>query len=281
MRKIIFSALLLTALSSMTFWAGDAHCQERYSYSVGRRAIRTQAATVGTYRMVRPLRIYWLPETGAVSGEAPARRYIVAVSPFKLVDNGLKFDFEVELPRPGHWFGTSITGYIASPRDSDWVWNDDYNNHSSGWDDYHSMWGVGTSAVFKNTFHRRGWYYSTGLLVDFFRVKWFESGYFPFEEDGLTFYEWGSGSKTRSYLKPSVQLRFGKHFALGHSAFFDLNAGLAFDYSIYRREAGDTDRWGNHDGRFGGFGGFAHRGFTFVAGFRLGFLIDGRGRSER
>lgn len=292
MKKTIF----LTALAVM--FAAGGFAQERYSYSVGRRTVRIQeneavgpaqpavraqagragqaveVQTVRAYRVVRPLRINWAPETNDI------RRYTITMSPLRLINNGLKFDFEVELPHPGHWFGTSLVGYLAPPRSR--YWDNDGNNRyplNAGGNSFHKMWGIGTSAFFKNTFHRRGWYFATGLVVEYFNVGRRESGYFTYREDGLTFYERGDRLINRSYLKPTVQFNFGKHFALSRDFFFDLYVGLAYSYSIRLHSGdGDTDEWGYYDGPFDGVGGFAYRGVAPVAGFRLGFLLDGKGR---
>ncbi len=218
----------------------------------------------------------WRPE------ERTHQRYTVSVSPLKLASNGLKFDFEYELPRPGHWFGTSLAVYLAPERRSRYsdFWGSDGNNRAwfnSGWDDYHRMWGLGTSAFFKNTFNRRGWYFSTGLVFEFFRVGVTQDAYMPFAENGLTFYEQGRTVETRSYFKPTAQINIGKHMALSERCYFDLYAGLGISYSLYKRESPlKSDYYGGYYygyERFSSIGGFAYRGLTPVGGFRFGVLL--------
>ncbi len=250
-RAIILAVTALLAAAGTTHRAG---AQQSYSYEV----TRTRNVNIP---------IDWQPD------ERTHRRYTVSVSPLRLLSNGLKFDFEVELPKPGNWFGTSLTVYLAPERkdpDPRNYWYDDHgNNRSTGllWSDYNSysrMWGLGTSAIYKNTFSRRGWYYAAGITLEFFRVGVGGSDYIPYEEDGLTFYDYSRTLKTRSYFKPKAQIVVGKHMALSERCYFDLYAGIGLSHGFVQY---------GYDYSFSGVGGFAHRGFTPVGGFRFGVLL--------
>jgi hypothetical protein len=257
MRKILFlTALFLVAGATVS-------AQESYTYSV----TRTRTHTV---------KINWAPE------ETDFQRYTISVSPFRLISNGLKFDFEYELPKPGHWLGTSLTVYAASPRKYRYdTWSGDGNDRwslNSGWDDYHRMWGLGTSAMFKNTFSSRGWYFSTGITLDFFRVGVLEDRYTPYVEDGLTFYEYGRALETKTYIKPTARVNFGKHMAISRRCYFDVYAGIGFTYALYANDGRHMDNYGGsyyrHSyRRFSDLGGFAYRGFIPTGGFRFGVLL--------
>ncbi len=256
MKKVMFLTMLAALLSPVA-----ASAQEYY-----------------TYRVMRTQLIDWEPEA-----KGP-QRYTVAINPFHLVNKGLKFDFEVELDTPGNWFGTSLTGYYAPPRREGSWWRsldgNDRNTINSGGDDYNKMWGIGTSAMYKNIFHPRGWYFQTGLLLEFFRVTTLKYGFAPYNEDGLTFYEEGMYPETRSYFKPSAVFNLGKHMALSQRCFFDMFIGLGFSYSIYKRHDDVLDHNGYYQGDFSGMYGFAYRGFYPNWGFRFGVLI-GETKSER
>ena len=228
--------------------------------------------------------IVWKPE------ETTRQRYTVSVSPLRMVSNGMKFDFECELLKPGHWLGTSLAVYLAPQRRpgyGDTYWNSDGNDRSwfnSGWGSYHRMWGLGTSAFFKNTFSHRGWYYSAGVVFEFFRVGVTFNTYTPHEVDGLTFYDYGRELETKSYFKPTAQINIGKHMALSERCYFDLYAGLGFSFAFYEKDNRHIHRYDRdhaHHGNshphywslFSGPGGFARRGFTPVGGFRFGVLL--------
>ena len=266
MRRILLSALMAIALTAG--FTAQTSAQEVYSYTETRTRTRT-------------LKIDWRPE------QKNYQRYTVSVSPLMVFNNGLKFDFEKELPRSGHWLGTSLSVYFA-PRSggAGAEWYNDRSSFNSGFDDYHRMWGVGTSASYKYTFGRRGWYFATGLMLDFFRVGVATRAFVPYQEDGMTYYDYGNAIDTRSYFKPTARFVMGKHMALSRRCFFDLYAGMGISYSIYE-EGGHriddyyySDSWSSsvmHYGRgrqrFNDVGGFAYRGLTIVTGFRFGVLL--------
>ncbi len=261
MRKTICIAAAAVLLSVS---ATIVSAQERYTYS---------------YMRTRTLLINWQPE------EKTHQRYTVSVSPLRLASHGLKFDFEMELPKPGHWFGTSLVAYLAPPRNLRYgYWDREGNNRSSfnsGFDDYHRMWGIGSSVMYKNTFSRRGWYFSTGIVFEFYRVGVTTGAFIPYEENRLTFYDYGSALVTKSYFKPTAQINIGKHFAISERCYFDLYAGLGISYALYKRDdrhmAGYDYRYGpsyhHYYRRFTDIDGFAYRGLTPVAGFRFGVLL--------
>ncbi len=261
MRKAIFltaGVLVLSVSAAIT-----ASAQESYTYSVTR---------------TRTLRINWRPDDNTL------QRYTISVSPLRLASNGLKFDFEYELPKPGHWIGTGFTVYAASPRSlryDDWGYygGNDRESFNSGWDEYHRMWGLGTSVMFKNTFSRRGWYFSTGMTFDLFRVGVLENSYTPYSEDGLTYYDYGRSLETKSYFKPTARINIGKHMAISRRCYFDLYAGLGLSYSIFNRDGRhtyDVNDNSYYNLRFTELGGFAYRGVIISGGFRFGVLLWNR-----
>ncbi len=268
MRRAILVAVIAVVISVGT--TGEASAQGGYTYTVTR---------------TRTVPIDWRPENKT------HQRYTVSVSPLRLANNGLKFDFERELPRSGHWFGTSLIMYFAPPRSryNNYV---EYDNNrasfNSGFGDYHRMWGLGTSAIFKNTFSHRGWYFATGIVFDFFRVGVSTNAYVPYVEEGMTFYDYGRTIETKSYFKPTAQIYIGKHMAISERCFLDLYAGIGLSYSFYKHDDRHVDTYDygygygygydynyhyNYRNRFDDVGGFAWRGLVPVSGFRFGVML--------
>lgn len=222
-----------------------------------------------TYRNGRTLKINWKPETAKT-----VQRYTIAINPAPLMNNGLRFDFELELPRPGNWLQIGLTGYFAPERQyrrSYYDWYGDSGNNRwgaiSGFDDYNRMWGVGVQALYKWMFHRRGWYLNAGLAVEFFRVGRVEDAFLEYREDGLTFWEYGNGLVEHSYVRPSLVFNVGKHIAVSHRCFFDVYGGMSISYSIYDRNEYNFDD-------FSEMYGFARRGINLLnGGVRFGVLL--------
>jgi hypothetical protein len=222
-----------------------------------------------TYRNGNTLKINWKPETAK-----SIRRYTVAVNPTPLFNNGLRFDFEYELPHPGQWLQVGLTGYYSSPRNTPryFGWNDDdeYDRHLpvSSWVGFRKMSGGSVSILYKKMLHRRGWYFSTGLAFNYFRVEYTEWGYKSFEEDGLTFYRRGEYPVRQSFFRPTAEFNIGKQFAITNRCFFDLYAGTRVGYSFYKK------RNDGHRQKFHTMYGFANRGIDiFHGGVRFGVLL--------
>ncbi len=238
---------LLLASAVLLLGAVPALAQQTYTYGPSRTSVIN-------------VPINWEPDSPNV------QRYTVAVRPFRILRNGLQVDFEVELRAPGEWFQTSLAVYSASSEHNWGWWGDDgdyyENNHwgpVSGFEDYHDMWGVGTSALYKKFFSPRGWYFSTGVSLDYFRVG--RVGY-NFDSSG----EWGLYRK--SYIKPTAQINVGKHMALSPRCFFDLYVGLGISHSFYS----DQNLRHFYDD-FSSLGGFAYRGLLATGGFRFGVIL--------
>jgi hypothetical protein len=282
MKKTIIAAAAAMVLAAIS--TDNATAQESYSYSTTTLSGQNRAALRYTRSVTRYLDIDWQPE------QKEYQRYTVSVSPLRLISNGIKFDFEVELPKPGHWLGTSIQAYLAPPRDpqSYYFWDPDGNNRASmnsGWGYYHRMWGLGTSATYKNTFSHRGWYYSTGVTLDFFRVGVIENTYVPYIEDNLEFYNFGHVLDVKSYFKSTVRINIGKHMAISERCYFDIYAGVGYCHSFYNRNDRRHMEYNGHTispngeynniyrSYFADFAGFAYRGLFPSGGFRFGVLL--------
>ncbi len=281
MKKIIFTTAILVVLAF-----AEAQAQEPQLQAFGLEQLYQpgpqEQQEYNPYPFyVRPrFQINWLP------GNTDIQRYTVAVNPVYLIYSGLKVDFEYELRKPGRWIETSLIGYYAPHRDRENYWWGDYygNNRASmrsSYDSFDKMWGIGTSIMYKHMWHRRGWYFSTGLVVEYYRVGDIRSGYLPYEEDGLTFYTAGDYSHKMSFVKPTAQFNFGKHMALSRRCFFDMYIGIGYSYSFYNKEHFEYFYNDYYTGKeqvyyypdYSGMYGFARRGFVLTGGFRIGVLF--------
>jgi hypothetical protein len=230
-----------------------------------------------SYYVRRTIPINWRPDSVGV------QRYTVAVNPLMLFNNGLKADFEYELKTPGEWLQAGLVGYVAPARTRryDYSFYGDDNNRwtpNSSDDSFRNMWGVGVSGLFKKMLHRRGWYFSTGLMLEFYRVGRLKYGYIPFEEDGLQFFAGGNYIDTRSYFKTTAQFNLGKHCALSRRCFIDMFLGISYSYSFYN-DTPHSYSWESHENYsyyycdFSDMNGFARRGLNFNGGLRFGVLL--------
>lgn len=251
MKKTIFLTLIATLFSVVVLQA-----QERYDYTVS-----------STHK--RSPRIDWQPRT------IDYQRYTLGVNIVPLLNHGLKFDFEFEIPNnPGHWLQLGVAGHFspALKHAHNYFWYDRYDNYRSnfmsGFDDYIQMWGAGVHLRYKWMFSRKGWYLSPGISLEYFRVERTGYGLVEYREDNLSFWEEGKYLSQRTYYKPSIQFNIGKHFAVSRRCFFDLYGGIRLSYSIYKPNSE------YYSEPFHGMFGFAHRGLDIInGGIRFGVLL--------
>jgi hypothetical protein len=272
LKLLLFAAVLLVAAA--TGGHPEAHAQERYHTWQTRR---------GRAMMIP---VNWKPDSLPVY-----KRYTVAVDPMQLINNGFKFDFETELSgrRTGEWMQAGLLMFAAPERKyKDYYYSPYYyreldgNNresYNSGYETYHKMWGVGLSVLFKKMFHRRGWYFSTGVKLEFYGVTANVKELVSFAEYGNTFYEQGGWLSHRQYFfKPGLQFNLGKHITLTPRCFFDVFLGVSYSYAFY--DSGKTipaTRYSYPQPRtyakFTRMDGFGYRGFSPNFGARFGVML--------
>lgn len=266
---------------TQTHAAGHAESGGRtYSYSTSSQTeVRYNGHNL--HSLHRRLLIDWRPEVKDM------QRYTVSISPLRLLSGGLKVDFEKELARPGQWIATGLTIYFLPEMydRNDYLTKGDNNRwgYYSGFEDFQRMWGLGSSVFYKNIFSRRGWYFATGVKIEYFNVGLMVNSYVPYTEEGQTYYDYTRALSCKDYVKPSAEIYIGKHMAVSRRCYFDLYAGLGGTYSIYRNDGRHLNTAYSYNSlnqpatytyqRFGDINGFAYRGIYPVAGFRFGVLL--------
>lgn len=194
------------------------------------------------------------------------RRYTLAVHPYHLTKEGLKFDLEIELREPGQWLQLSAMGYLALENKVD-EWGERHHRWgtlASGFEEFDAMWGAGIGIGYKAMLAHRGLYFNAALLYNHYSVDHDAVRYFAVPQDGLTFYERRQVTANTRFHQPALTLSLGKHMALGRHAFLDLFMGWGYMHSLYSGPAAYTDPYA-----------FGYRGSYFNAGLRLGALWHG------
>lgn len=246
------------------------------------RAQTRATQTYYSFSWDRVLPINWKPEY------KERQQYTIAVDFLHFFNSGLKVDFQYQLPNPSEWLQIGLMGYLAPERRHSG--SRDYGNYSSYWYDetpgwktfnssfdfYKSMWGLGVSTLFKKMVSMRGWYFSTGLMFQYYNVSRNEYGLFSYREDGLTFYREGVKRVRYNFYKPSVQFNFGKHFNLSRRMYFDLFVGLAYSHAFTDFNPGDSDYY-----TYRTIFGFGYRGISPNLGFKLGVLLWDRDKGDK
>ena len=197
-----------------------------------------------------------------MKAESDSPRYTIAIRPLYLVNNGLKVDFEMELPNSqGNWIQLdAVIRFKTSDSRYDYI---SYWEAGDNW--FTSLNGCGIGAYYKSYFRPNGWYYNVGLLLNYYGVEKPGMVESTFIEDGLNFIRYDRKMIRWNFFKPAVNFNIGKHFALTPRLFLDAFAGIGYTYSIHN---GDAYKYFNsYDPR-----GFSYRGLYVSGGFRIGIL---------
>lgn len=232
-----------------------------FAWNLSGQQVRYMYVMPQQYKAVSPLLIDWKPE--ATQGQ----RWTVAARPFYLFENGLKLDFEFELARPGNWLRIELAGHHRRQfRDNDRYYSSGWSHIASNYDTYTRLEGGGGGLAFKSMWSPRGWYYSAGVTLNYFKVYYNEAVYQPYTDgDGNKMWEKIWGQSSSEYYKPAVTFDIGKHFALGGRVFLDAFIGLGYAWNI-----SDNPRTDYYDYSPYSFGG---SGLYFNTGFRIGVLL--------
>ena len=188
-------------------------------------------------------------------------RYTIAIRPFYLANNGIKVDFEMELPRKGSWL--QFEGIIRFNTYDNRYRYFGYWESGDNW--FTKLNGYGIGAYYKNYFRPKGWYYDIGILLNHYGVDKPGIVKSSFIEDGLTFIRYDRQMIHWNFFKPSLNFNIGKHFALTRTLFLDAFAGVGYTYSFHDAEA--NKYFDSYDPR-----GFSYRGLYVSGGFRIGIL---------
>ena len=212
--------------------------------------------TLSQYENMRngnPTRTDWM--------NASENRYTIAIRPLYLLNNGIKLDFEFELPRKGSWL--QIDGIIRLNTFDDNYYVSHCWEAGDNW--FTKLNGFGIGAYYKTYFRANGWYYDIGVLLNYYGVD--KPGIISenYVEDGLTFLRYDRKMIHWNFVKPSLNFNIGKQFALTQTLFLDVFGGIGYTYSIHSAET--YKYFASYDPR-----AFSYSGLYVSGGFRIGIL---------
>ncbi|MBB4035693.1 hypothetical protein GGR21_001588 [Dysgonomonas hofstadii] len=216
----------------------------------------------------RTVFILLLSLSGSLMGQEVKKRntlegypkYTIAVQPFHLMNGTLKLDFETQLKSPKNWLQLSISGSYLGTRDM-YSSNYSWSTFNSDFNDFSGLKGFGLGAAYKSIIYSTWLYYRAGVAYDHYRVKYPGFGYFPYIEDGLTYYEYHWTQQKQIFNKLSSSICIGMQSHFSNVLFFDAYIGIGYAYSMY-----DKDKRSFEEGMYG----FGRRGAFLAGGVRIG-----------
>jgi len=212
--------------------------------------------------------ILLLALSGSLAGQEVKKRnslegypkYTIAVQPFHLMNGTLKLDFETQLKSPKNWLQLSISGSYLPKKDiyrAEYSWS----NFNSDFNDFTGLNGFGVGAAYKSIIYSTWLYYSVGASYSHYRVRYAGYGYFPYIEDGLTYYEYYPAQQKQIFNKLSSSVCLGMQSHFSNTLFFDVYIGIGYAHSMY-----DENKRSFEEGMYG----FGRRGTFLAGGLRIG-----------
>jgi hypothetical protein len=205
----------------------------------------------------------------AQDAEVKLPRYAVSVEPFYLFNGGLRLNVEKRLT-PKEWLELNITGYHlphSDIREDNFLWwsyeEGGHVTSNSDFTRFSGLNGFGIGGTYKYYFHSTC-FVSTNASYSYYDVEYPDWDYYPYKEDGLTFYEYELNSKHQNFNKLSGNVCIGVRSFFRHTFVLEFYGGVGYAYSFYNENKKSYDET---------VFGFGRRGFHPVFGMKVGFNI--------
>lgn len=218
------------------------------------------------------LMLYCLFPSGrlqAQTTEEKTAQYAISFEPNHLLNGGLRLNLEKKI-RANDWMELNMTGYylpnrsIQSNHDYSWWWNgDDYSTSNADFGYISGLSGLGIGGTYKHYFFFP-FSINTALSYNWYNVEYMGYDFYPYTEDGLTFYDSKWANVHQPFHKLAMHVALGIRSSVERPFFVECYAGLGGAYSFY-----DENKRNYNQTMFG----YGYRGFYLTMGVKLGFNL--------
>lgn len=184
----------------------------------------------------------------------------LAIQPMFMLNNAGKIDLEWQ--SGGKKIGYVFTAELYSGRTKD-ASEGFYNRGTEKWDRISGL-GVGISQKYKFKDERSSPYLAYGLTYRYQEISFETEGFFTYEQDGLTYYDYGPIEKNFAVSSGLATAVFG-YQKIADDFLYDLYFGFGYKAQFNNTEFDGLRRYNDsiiyH----------AYKGFGMVAGFKIGY----------
>ena len=200
-------------------------------------------------------------------------QYAISLEPMHLLNGGLGLNLEKKI-RPDHWVELNLEGYYL-PHGEEihvedflfWSWYEGgYTTLNTNFDRISGLSGLGIGTTHKYYFFQR-YMVNTAFSYNWYNVEYAAYNFYPYMEDGLTFYDYKWANTHQAFHKLRLHVAIGVRSKFKHAIFMETYLGLGYAYSFYNQ-----DKRAFNDTMFG----YGYRGFYSTVGIKLGLNLHKR-----
>lgn len=184
----------------------------------------------------------------------------VSLQPLFMLISAGKIDIELQPAGKRHAYIFTAEVYGGRVQDR----SNGFDTRSNGdWDKINGA-GLGISHKFKFKNERSSPYIAYGLTYRYQEITFETEGFYPYEQDGLTYYEYGSIEKNLVISSGLATTVFG-YQKISDDFVYDFYFGFG-----YKAQLKETDFMGLRE-YDNSIMNYAYKGFGMVAGLKIGF----------
>lgn len=165
-----------------------------------------------------------------IHAQQEGKKYAISLEPNYLFNGGLRVNFEKQLSNPAKWVEVGLTGYITNDKPLGFDWDDGYDNYK-----INSLKGAGINVGYKHLFYRC-FFYNIGASYTYYKLKYDDYAFIPYQEDNLTFYKGQRIEDTQNFNKLTLSTGIGITSRLANRVFFEMSAGIGYAHSFYNED---------------------------------------------
>jgi len=185
----------------------------------------------------------------------------VAIQPFFLLNNAVKIDLELQSANSKFGYIFSIEGYGGSMQEDRYK----YTSRDPVYDKLNGI-GIGIAQKFRFIDDRPGPYIAYGLTYRYQEIAIETEGFFPYQENGFTYYDYGPLEKNLVISSGLASAVFG-YQKVKDNFVYDFYFGIG-----YKAQLKDTGFDGLREYNQYQYS-YAYKGSLMMLGFKMGFQL--------
>ena len=206
----------------------------------------------------------------AQTTEGKSAQYAISLEP-KFMNGGFGLNLEKKI-RPNHWIELNLMRYYLPHENREkaiypyigWYGGNGYSFPNADYGYISGVSGLGIGTTYKYYFSRN-YLINTALSYTWYNVKYSDYAFYPYTENGLTFYDYKWLDTHQPFHKLRLQVAIGARSKFERALFAEPYVGIGCSYSFYNENKNAFNET---------IFGYGHRGLYLLTGIKLGFNLQ-------